>query len=638
MVSFFDSAFDRKQADNVECYSSYSLPLEGVKRHKGQTASEIIDQAYISLDRAALAEQANSEREFTKPTWEMEWVRTSRQLKELCRRLERAPIFAVDTETSEGRAGGGDLSERLCLIQIGLPKHRKEQGQISFNLEEPGKTYLIDVVALEAEAKKKEAKEGHPINPLTPLKNSLEDFELPKIIQHKQFEEGQFEKYGIKLNGVIDIEKLSKELRSDLVSHSLASVSLEVAGKLVDKGQQKSAWNVRPLSAKQVEYAALDTELNFEIWGILQWYHERLENDLERDLGVARVLNRETGEETALKRSEIDILLQQVFQTEREEHQLIQSSGVGEALATLDARVDLLKEHLKKNLLPAELEALKAKIEDKDGVVPEGLGVSFDSTYGSAYYAPQAIKQVDLDTLKGIDPALVDQVVTFETTKKAIESYLREKGELKRLKTIWEEINQLDGSFTEPSLKISFKEASQQKFTVAVEALTIPENQKVDDILRTIIECEVTRLKILRESGLANELGFLNAKKARYADEIFSRLLEIADQAKERSASFENEIGTVSFESKPRKSINLELFIEKYPDIAANTLKPESTQEKVADALRARNFDPQTVERLTLEVFKETGEFTQPKARIYPYYSVYYKGEEDRGETLKLAA
>lgn len=635
MASFFDSSFKRPSTDGVECEQSYKAPELPARGSAQFEPEQFVEANKVHLDAEALNQLSDPKRGFVKPEWEIEWIRTEKQLKELCLRLERAPIFCVDTETSSIKAVG-DLSERLCLIQIGLPKHQRSKNEITFNLEEPGKTFLIDVIALENQAKRKEARDGAACNPLTPLKRAMEDPELPKIIHHQQFERGQFIKYGINIQGGIDTEVLAKELRDDLVSESLAAVALEVAGKLISKEQQKSAWDRRPLSEEQVLYAALDAELPFAVWGIMQWYHERIENDLEHDLGLVKKLEEPTSEPEA-KDLQVELLFSKILEARSQHEELIEKSGVSKALNLISAKVAALEDRVKKGLLPGALDQRKLDISAQGGTPGPEVGFEYLSIYGSAYYNPTAIKKIDLEVLKRIDPSLVEEVTQYKVTKKSIEAVLKERGERKLLDQIWEEINQESTKPVEPKLKLSFAADEEKEDSELI--VSLPEKLSIEDCLREISEYELTRLKILRDAGIGNELGFLRAKVTRYADVIFDRLAAKAKESGVTVAVFECAGGSVEYSAQPKREINAKHFADNYPEVAAKTLVPHATREAVQEALRNRGFDPPTVEKLTDAAFKPTGEWEKPKARIYPKYGLYYKGLEDDADTeLKQAA
>jgi len=596
-------------------------------------ADALIAEYAVTLDDAAIKELGDANRGFAQPEWEMRWVRTEKQLRELTRQLERGVIFAVDTETA-ATVPGKDLSEKLCLIQIGVPKAKKRGNEAVLSLDEAGKTYLIDVLALENESKRKDAKDGEARNPLQLLKRALEDPELAKIIQHQQFENGQFDKYGIQPRGVIDIEVLAKRFRPDLVSYSLASVALEVGGVLVSKEQQKSEWDRRPLTDEQVLYAALDTELNFKVWGILQWYSERLDNELAADL--ARAEPQPLDSQAANIDSQIDALMQGLVGTLNAKRDVLERSGVGEAVAQLELRADQYGEYLKKLALPQELAKIQSAVEQSGAAMLPGQGYEYKGVYGSAFYVPHPLKVLDLNVLKGIDPALVDEVVTFKATQGRIEQAVDELESSVSAAQIWKEVYQETGQRTEPSLKLELSDFPGLDKKKKIEV--VPFDLSVEQTLRAAIETEITRLAILRDAAVGNELGFLSAKAALYRSEILSRLKEKSqsDAIPGQGAAYTSELGTVSFKTQARKEVNAELLLEKYPDVAAKAIEVSASQEKVEEALRKRGFDPQTVEQLMQAIFKTSGEWDAPRARIYPKYGLYYKGPEE--EQLRAAA
>lgn len=136
------------------------------------------------------------------------WVRERESLSLLADLLMLHPVVGLDTET------GAPLPERplndtLSLIQIFVPGEGLWDGQV----------YLVDLLALEEEGEL-----------LEPLKEYLEDESRKKVIHHAQFEREQMRRYGISLSGVIDTERLSREARPDLRSHSLKVSLSEITG------------------------------------------------------------------------------------------------------------------------------------------------------------------------------------------------------------------------------------------------------------------------------------------------------------------------------------------------------------------------------------------------------------------------
>lgn len=188
------------------------------------------------------------------------WVRERESLSLLADLLSLHPVVGLDTETG-APLPDRPLNDTLSLIQIFVPD---EGGGSLWN----GQVYLVDVLALGDE--------------LEPLREYLEDDDRKKVIHHAQFEREQMRRYGISLAGVIDTEKLSREARPDLRSHSLKVSLAEVVGLSISKDEQTSDWLRRPLTASQEEYAATDPFANMLLYEALR--------DLSKEVGSYRTL------------------------------------------------------------------------------------------------------------------------------------------------------------------------------------------------------------------------------------------------------------------------------------------------------------------------------------------------------------
>jgi ribonuclease D len=100
------------------------------------------------------------------------------------------------------------------------------------------------------------------IDDLAPLAGLLADSRVTKVIHNAAFERGVLGRHGMVIEPVLDTLQVSRRVRAaDDGGHSLAAVCERELGLRLDKGPQTSDWRRRPLSARQLEYAALDAEV-----------------------------------------------------------------------------------------------------------------------------------------------------------------------------------------------------------------------------------------------------------------------------------------------------------------------------------------------------------------------------------------
>ncbi|MBK7534456.1 MAG: ribonuclease D [Myxococcales bacterium] len=163
-----------------------------------------------------------------RPEREIRQVEDQAQLAALCADLMARPVIALDVETTIGEL-------KLCLVQIGVPEY----------------SAIIDVRA---------------ISDLAPLAAVLETTAVAKVIHHAAFEREVFSQLNISILNVIDTLAVSRRVRGrQPEGHSLAAVCRRELGLRLDKSQQKSDWTRRPLTASQLDYAALDVEILLKI-------------------------------------------------------------------------------------------------------------------------------------------------------------------------------------------------------------------------------------------------------------------------------------------------------------------------------------------------------------------------------------
>ncbi len=173
------------------------------------------------------------------PKNDVQWVDTPAALRAISEELRAAEVVGLDVETAL------DFGT-LYLLQIATRT----------------RTFLIDPLA---------------VGDLKPIVDVLSGPAPLKVIHNARFERRVLAAIGIALDGVFDTLEASRRARGTdaLGGHSLAMVCERELGIVLDKSSQTSNWSRRPLTADQLNYAALDAE-------ILLALHERF-----KDAGVA---------------------------------------------------------------------------------------------------------------------------------------------------------------------------------------------------------------------------------------------------------------------------------------------------------------------------------------------------------------
>ncbi len=158
------------------------------------------------------------------PTLPVHWIADAGALAAACEVLAAAPSLGLDVETTLH-------SRALCLVQVASDKA----------------VYLFDALAIED---------------LSPLGALFADQTIEKIIHNAAFERSVLSRYGLALENVTDTLVRSRERRGKVEGgHSLRAVCARELGVELDKGEQTSDWTRRPLTARQLAYAALDAEI-----------------------------------------------------------------------------------------------------------------------------------------------------------------------------------------------------------------------------------------------------------------------------------------------------------------------------------------------------------------------------------------
>jgi ATP-dependent Lhr-like helicase len=161
-------------------------------------------------------------------------VRDDAALADVCARLRCEDALALDVETTLG-------SRTLCLVQLATREH----------------IYILDPLELSS---------------LDPLLRLLADPDVVKVIHNASFERQVLRRQGGQLVNVVDTLALSRARHGTVEGgHSLAAVCRRELGIELDKREQTSDWMRRPLSDRQLAYAAMDVEVLLPLWDQLEW-------------------------------------------------------------------------------------------------------------------------------------------------------------------------------------------------------------------------------------------------------------------------------------------------------------------------------------------------------------------------------
>ena len=162
------------------------------------------------------------------PRLPVRWISTEAALAEVCSLLRTEKLDALDVETTLG-------SRALCLVQLASPEV----------------IYLVD--ALE-------------ISNLEALGDLLADERVEKVIHNAPFERSVFARFGFRVEPVTDTLEVSRRRRGKIEGGpGLKAVCSRELGVQLDKSEQVSDWSRRPLSERQLAYAAVDAEVLLQV-------------------------------------------------------------------------------------------------------------------------------------------------------------------------------------------------------------------------------------------------------------------------------------------------------------------------------------------------------------------------------------
>ncbi len=137
------------------------------------------------------------------------------------------PFIGLDVETTL-------FDHQLCLVQIGCHDQ----------------TFLIDPFCVDV----------HALDVVFANPNII------KIIHNKSFECSVLGRLGMPIHNIIDTLKVSRSVHPHEKCHKLMEVCRREFNYTMDKTNQQSRWERRPLSDDQLEYAALDAEIMIHLY------------------------------------------------------------------------------------------------------------------------------------------------------------------------------------------------------------------------------------------------------------------------------------------------------------------------------------------------------------------------------------
>ena len=139
------------------------------------------------------------------------------------------PFIGLDVETTL-------YHQELCLIQIGCADC----------------SFIIDPLRVD----------------FSGLAQVFSHPQIVKIIHNATFEKTVLKKYGMQINNIVDTMRVSQSIygRKQAGGHSLKAVCMREFGLDMDKTNQTSRWDLRPLTPHQLEYAALDAEILIHLY------------------------------------------------------------------------------------------------------------------------------------------------------------------------------------------------------------------------------------------------------------------------------------------------------------------------------------------------------------------------------------
>ena len=216
-----------------EMIGRYLLDLEGTRTFllgaDGTTGVASLLRAVLARGLRAPSALDAEPLPTARPARPIRMITTAVELDALCAELLREKVIGLDVETTL-------VDHDLCTIQIATSAYNA----------------IIDALALRE---------------LEPLAAVFESSDVLKVIHNATFERSVLARQNLPLANVFDTLSASRRIRGKRIDggHSLAAVCARELGRTVAKTEQTSDWTRRPLSDRQLAYAALDSEILLEL-------------------------------------------------------------------------------------------------------------------------------------------------------------------------------------------------------------------------------------------------------------------------------------------------------------------------------------------------------------------------------------
>lgn len=198
-----------------------------------KAAPDSIDFPEYDTDDGAICVMARKGGIYT-PRNPVHWVEDFDTFRDACMMMRAEPRVGLDVETTL------DEPRVLCTVQLATPRE----------------TFIFDALALKDD--------------LSPLKALMEDDNVVKLIHNAMFEEQMLGIHKIKIKNIYDTLTVSRKRPMKGVDggHKLGEVCERELDYFLDKSLQTSDWTTRPLSPKQLDYAAVDAEVLLDLYQV----------------------------------------------------------------------------------------------------------------------------------------------------------------------------------------------------------------------------------------------------------------------------------------------------------------------------------------------------------------------------------
>lgn len=511
------------------------------------------------------------------------WVRGPRTLERVVEQLAKVSQFAIDTETGGNPAFREPINSRLSLIQLFIPR-RDRWGNLS---AKHGRTVIIDVLKLEEWAAQ------HAADPkvLEPLKAVLANPKIKKIIHHQAFERDQFERRNISIEGAIDTERLARELRPDLLSFSLGAVNFEVRGVAMQKDLQDSNWLQRPLTQQQMQYAALDPQETYFVFQSLQDIQATVAVDCEYS---------------------IEGLCQNLSVTRAQHHNLMRQHSLDVILPRIERCIELVRDLIKQQAI--------SKFTSNGSKEPLRL----QTEYGSVAVDQQTVRSINFMRLNQLHPQVAAQVIKEACTQEDIKEALRASN-FKNVE-INKQISELYSSNSE-TIKVDF-ERSVNKCDFSDDQLIkffgIDKTKELPDLMQKLVLLSGQGLTLKRNAAVGNELAVLERRCELLERLIEAELITLAQDDNNLSEYIFSDI-EIKIKRTSRRSLNIELFRERFPEVAEQLLKPHVSMKDLQSAFAALGLEVAEANTLISGCVEKHSKGGNVSVSIYPRFAKLYQ-------------